>query len=167
MQFEKWIPWLIPLLLIFGPIFFKWWRKREAKDPSISPNEALVKWRKIDKSKYIRPFSGWAISRTSTFRITSDGIYCDGTAIPVNRIAKAIVYSSKDHPFGKGLSSILRIETDEDIYDFSISPYRLEKMELPFNVNEEEAEIIPKLYSRLMIIALIIIVIVAILIKRL
>ena len=167
MEFEKWIPWVIPLLLIFGPIFFKWWRKREAKDPAIIPNEAPVKWRKLDKSQNIRPFSGWTISKTSTFRITSDGIYCNGTAIPVNRIGKAIVYSLKDHPFGKGLSSVLRVETDDDIYDFSISPYRLEKIELPFSVNEEEAEIIPKLYSRLMIIAFIVIVIAVILVKSL
>ena len=141
MQFDRWIPWLIPLFLIVGPIIFKWWRKREANDPSIIPNEAPVKWRKLNKSKKIRPFAGWTILKTSTFRITSDGIYCNGTAIPVNSIEKAIVYSLKDHPFGKGLSSILRIETNDDIYDFSISPFRLEKMELPFDVVKEEKKL--------------------------
>lgn len=167
MQFERWFPWLLPLFLIFGPVILKWWRKREADDPSNIPNEAPVKWRKLDKSKNIRPFSAWTISKTSTFRITSDGIYCNGTAIPVNSIEKATIYSLKDHPFGKGLSSILRVKTNDDIYDFNISPFRLEKIELPFDVAKEETEIIPKFYSRLMIIAFIIIVLVALLIKSL
>ena len=167
LRFEELVAWLIPLLMILAPIIIKWWSKREANDPFVHPNEARVKWRKFNKSKKIRPFSGWPISKTSTLRVTSDGIYCNGTVIEVSSIENAIVYNLKDHSFGKGLSSILRIETNDDIYDFSISTFRLEKMELPFDVAKEETEIIPKLYSTIMVIVFIIIVLIAILIKGL
>jgi hypothetical protein len=164
LRFEELVAWLIPLLMILAPIIIKWWSKREANDPFVHPNEARVKWRKFNKSKKIRPFSGWPISKTSTLRVTSDGIYCNGTAISLDSIENATVYYLKDHPFGKGLSSILRIETNDDIFDFSIAVFRLEKMELPFDVTKEETEIIPKLYSRVMIIGFVILVLIFILI---
>ena len=166
MQFDKLIPWLIPIFLIVGPIIFTWLRKREANTSTTLPNEAPVKWRQLNKSEDKPPFIGWASSKRSTLRITSDGIYCNGTAISLNAIEKAIIYSPKDQPLWQGLSSVLRIVTDEGIHDFSISPFRLEKMELPFEVIKEEAKAMPKIYSRLLFIAFIIIIIITVLINR-
>lgn len=164
LQFEIWVSWLIPLLMILAPIIIKWWSKREANDPFIIPNEVRVKWRRLTKSTKFRPFSGWPISKTSTLRVTSDGIYCNGTVITLDSIENATVYYSKDHPFGMNLSSVLRIETNDDIYDFSIPIFRLEKMELPFDVVKEEAQAIPKLSSRVTVIVSIIIVFILIII---
>jgi hypothetical protein len=95
--------------------------------------------------------------------VTSDGIYCNDTAIAVSSIENAIIFNLKHHTFGKGLSSILRVETNDDIYDFSVPTFRLEKMKLPFDVAKEETEIISRLFSRAMVIAYIVIMLILIL----
>ena len=129
MSFDNWIPWLVPIFLIFAPLILKWYRKREANISSSLSNEAPVRWRKFDISKNIKPFFGWAGASAKAFlQISSDGIYCADFSIPFIRIKKATVYSPTDHPFRKGSYSILRLETSDTVYDFSISPYRLEKM---------------------------------------
>ena len=146
MSFENWIPWLSFIILIFGPFIFKWYRKREANSSTSLPNEALVRWRQFDISKNKQPFSGWAGASTKALlRMSSDGIYCADISIPFTKIKKATAYSPTDHPFGKSSNLILRIETRDMVYDFSISPYRLDKMKLPFEITYEGAQIVPKI----------------------
>jgi len=168
LSFDNWIFWVGFIFIILGPIIFKWLRKREANSSSNVPNEAPVKWRKSDISENRTPFWGWAGASSKGFlRISSDGIYCADFSIPFTKINKATVYSPRDHPFGKGSYSILRIETSDTVYDFSISPYRLEKIKLPVEIVHEETEIVPKVYSKLILPSVIFIIIIIMLVIRL
>ncbi len=145
------IPWLFAVIII-GPFIIKWFRKREAYSSANLSNEIPVRWRKFDTSKNKQPYSGWiGSSSRSVMRITSDGIYCDHIAIPFSKIKKAIVYSPGDHPFIKeSANSIMRIETGDTIYDFAVSPYRLTKMELPFELKHEPSHIVPKAFTKVL-----------------
>ena len=140
--------------------------KREADRSTELPNEASIYWRKLDLSSKTLPFSGWAVSKRNLLRITSDGIYCGETTIQIKDIEKAVIFSPTDSPLGKGSQRILRITTDHALYDINISPFKLEKMDLPFETENSATELVPKKYSRLIFPTLFIILILMILINR-
>ncbi len=155
-----WLPTAVCSLIFVGPLVLRWVQKRVAMKATAFPHQARVKWRKLDIGTNTRPFSNWIGTYSGIFRVTTDGIYCDSIIIPRSEVKRAVIYSPSDHPCGSGFLSVLRITTQDAIYDFSISPYNLEKMEMPFEVENAEDEIIPRIYRRTIPILLFIVVLV-------
>ena len=159
MSFENWIHWLLLLSLTCVPFIIQWYKKTEANRSSNLQNEAPVKWRQFDLLQVKQPFSDWiGASSKGILSVTSDGIYCADISIPLIKIRKATVYSPVNHLLGKASHSILRLETHDTIYDFSISPYRLEKMKWPFELIYEDTLIVSGMFSKIMLTLIILLI---------
>ena len=158
MVFEFWLQVAAIIFLFVTPLILKRINKRKVTSNVGDLNEVQVKYREFDPSENIQPFSKLLLLKKGTLRITQREVYCDHISISVKDISKAICYQPTESSY-KDSISILRLNTKYRIYDFSISPFALEVMKMPFDLISEEASFISKKIN--IIIGIIIIGIIA------
>jgi len=156
MSTEFWI-YIAGLILTFlVPALFKWYQKKTTGQSFSIQKEFKIKWRRFEAHLNKKPFSGFSEWQKETLIVTYNTMNFGLHSIPFKNVKKAIRYTPKDSVL-KEVSSILRLETDYYTYDIMISPYQLDKMNLPFAIEKEESSIFKGMYKVILIIVIIII----------
>jgi len=90
--------------------------------------------RQLARGESLPPFGiEWRHARRGTLRFMPHTLQFEEWGIPYESVRRAELISPSDSPFLGGLS-VLRLSTDDALYEFSINSFRFARSEFPFAI---------------------------------
>ena len=90
--------------------------------------------RQLARGESLPPFGiEWRHARRGTLRFMPHTLKFEEWGIPYESVRRAELISPSDSPFLGGLS-VLRLSTDDALYEFSINSFRFARSEFPFAI---------------------------------